>query len=457
MSKIFNNIKNIIQSNYDYIFIIVSCIFLHLLFFGKPISYIVSFFVGIAFIILLFKDLKYGVGGFLLIGCYPNLLSRSMFDIYALNPINIIFLTMFVLYIFKWCTGLTEYHNGKYPLKSLIVILFFTQILWTFRLISEDSYYAGARMAMMQELIKPLQYYIYFYLLYRLANSINSIKFYFYCLFVGLMIGVLVLFWNYIVLGYHPESPRMWSGIGLAHKQYFSILVAIECLICISLFIYADNNYKRILFSFFGIVSLTVLIYSYSRTTWVAFTLGLIYIIFKLRIKYIFLLIPTIIIGAFILFNYSPLFAERIKGFWMMADPRFFYLPYTRIESILAGIKGIQSDPIFGGGFKWVAFGHNGYLVTWNKLGIVGFVTSIIIFFKMFKVFSKKINFSGNSSITNTIALTGASIITMVPIINITASFQLTDPLDMPAVMAIMTLFMCFTKITIIEKHPSYE
>ena len=75
----------------------------------------------------------------------------------------------------------------------------------------------------------------------------------------------------------------------------------------------------------------------------------------------------------------------------------------------------------------------------------------------MFKVFSKKINFSGNSSITNTIALTGASIITMVPIINITASFQLTDPLDMPAVMAIMTLFMCFTKITIIEKHPSYE
>ena len=105
-------------------------------------------------------------------------------------------------------------------------------LLLVFHLVYE--FYFHHNMGVFNSMVfKPLEYYFVLYILYKSIKKERDIKFFLFIFYVGVLIGLLFLSWQYVILGYDPYSPQMWDNPFAGHKNNFAVMMAILCLLSI--------------------------------------------------------------------------------------------------------------------------------------------------------------------------------------------------------------------------------
>ena len=296
----------------------------------------------------------------------------------------------------------------------------------------------------MQEFIKPLQIYLFIYILHKSIISFKDSKILINAIVTSMGIQVICLFWFYIIKGEDPSSLLMWNTLFLGHKNIFSIIVAQMALFWMCFSINRKSDFS-ILYIFLALFSLAILLYSQSMTTWIAFLFASIIILVftKKKNKLIASIIFTC--GILLLALFYSIISEKVAYSLNSLNPDYYYIPTYRLGAFYGQFLGIMENPIMGGGFQYLQFGHNGFLTTWNKLGIFGLIISFIIIIKIYKTF--KFNFENiKTNYHKTLSLFGLSMIPMIPIVNLTHSFQLTENGDFGIMLILFIVYIATTR-----------
>lgn len=398
------------------------------------------------------KNIQYGIAGFMLIAIFPNIQGREIFGITGLNSMNFIFLAIFIKYFLPRIAGkIKENYDPKTFITQLIIILFYLHIIFIIRHIS-DFYISspkGIFTAFFTFFIRPLQYYIVLYILFKTIRSIKDIEKYFFIVFLATLIGVVVLFFQYTFMDFSRRE--MWSNEFAGHKNAFGVRVAFFAIISIIFYFYSNKKSIKLLSLSGLILGGGVLIFSLSRTAWVSFLAGLIFLLYKANLKRMILLIPV----AFLILSATPLsdtIFERIEQRGTQGD-EFNRLTAGRADKKWQPqIDAIIDNPIFGGGSIGL-LGHSGYLSTWNQLGLLGLIISFVIFYKMYRQMDIiRENSPPEKSFEFALPLTGQVLIFMVPFINLTGSLTFIKNTTMPTLFILFFFFIASIKLNYIYK-----
>jgi len=424
-------------------------IFIGAFLFKLPVSYALTFLFAIVAFFLVLRDIKYGIACFIVVSIFPQVQSREMFGIVGLNAQNIIFIVVVVSYFLPRMLKKVEPEEYGLPILKWIILLFILQFISVLRIISEKGYlyefYFQNNMNTFNSMFfKPLEYYFVLYILYKSIKKERDIKFFLFIFYVGALIGTFVLFWQYVILRYDSYSEQMWRNLFAGHKNYFAITMAILCLLSISFFLNIKDRRIKLFTLAGAIFSFIVLAYSMSRNAWAGFLIGLFYIVYKMRAKKVF--VPVFLLLIIILFTpLSNIVTKRATK--NIETGNIDLILAGRIETVwTAQIEAIKKNPIIGGGMVGL-LGHNGYLSVWNKIGIFGLIITIIIFYKMFKMFLDAYKCSSSQGFERAFSLAGLSCVFMVPFINIAGSLQLIKLLDLSSISLIIFIYLSSYKL----------
>jgi hypothetical protein len=397
------------------------------------------------------RDIKYGIAGFLLVGIFP-LQAREMFGVTGVNARNLVFLVTILIYLLPRITTKMKFNEDKFPILKWMLLLFLLQFTFLLRIIIYSQYYEDMTLtnAINWIFLKPLQYHIILYIMFKVIKSERDIKFYLYIFYLSTLAGLMVLFYQYIILGYDSYSMVMWASKFAGHKNEFSVTAAVFTIICLSFcFNYKDKRLKYL--GIFGsIISFVVLIFSLSRASWGGFLIGVLYLFYKTKSN------RLILISIFLLFVIvqTPMFDLVINRLFGVGSNDFRVMAESRVETRwLPGIEGIRKSPILGGGPKYGFIEHNGYISTWNKLGIAGLIISIILYYQFFKTYSNLLKNSPSRSLGSSIALSGLACIFLLLFINIFTSFTPLKLAYIPATSLIFFLYISSWKLLLWEKQ----
>ncbi|MHA1341617.1 MAG: O-antigen ligase family protein [Promethearchaeota archaeon] len=425
-SSALDKIKN---SKRVYIFLTIACIaYLYcILIIKSTVPSILTISFALVFSFLVFKNIKYGIIGFIIVSIFPNIQSRQIFGLTGLNAMNIIFFAVILRYFLDFLKKESNYKMEKLPILKGIIFIFILQFIFWLRLICMKGpyykfYYANPFLALNGQFLKPLEYYIILYLIYKSINTKKDLKIYFYYFYLATFIGMIYLFMNYVILKVDPYSWEMWSNVFAGHKNVFGITAAIMSLVSISFYLHVDDYKMKLLIMCGGIISSFVLIYSLSRNAWASFLMALLYLLYKEKKMKAFF-IPFFISLILILTPLSNIVIKRAsRG-----------LESGNLNEITAGRfgnqwanqwKGIKKNPIIGGG-EIALLHHSGYLTIWNKQGILGLIITFIILYKMLKLFLVIFTNKAFVGITKAFSLAGLSLVVLVLFANIAGDFQI--------------------------------
>jgi len=447
------NSKNI------YIFFSILCIayFNSMLIINAPSPYyLITIAFATVFSLLVFKNIKYGIIGFIIVSIFPTIQSRQMFGLTGLNAMNIIFLAVVLSYFLHFLTKKFNYKEEKLPILKYIVLIFILQFIFWIRLIYTkgpyfEYYYTSPMDALNSHFLKPLEYYFILYILYKTIKDKKDIKSYFCFLYFAALIGMIYLFVQYVILKIDPYSMEMWKNTFAGHKNVFGIIAAIMCLISISFYLH-ENDYKmRLLIICGGFISSVTLIYSLSRNAWASFLLAFLYFLYKEKKMKAFL-IPFFIFLLVILTPLSDIVLKRATKGFKSGDLNV--ITAGRVENHWTDQwRGIKKNPIFGGG-DIALRRHSGYLTTWNTVGIFGLIISFIIFYKMFKLFLFIVNQRSFKGTIKAFSLAGLSCIVLVIFVNIGGELHLVmDGFKAQSIFLIMFIYISVFKLLMFEKE----
>jgi O-antigen ligase len=393
------------------------------------------------------KDIRYGLAGFILVSIFPQIQGKEMFGITGFNATNLIFLGVILKYYLPRFAGkVQENEKTTSYIITLILILLFFQIIFTIRYLADFNRISimGIINATNSHVIKPFLYYIVLYILFKTIKNIRDIKIFLIVTCIATLLGALVLFYQSTILQYSRQA--MWWNEFAGHKNTYGVKLAFFTLISFVFYFYSYEKKIKILSLIGIIIGGSVLIFSLSRTAWLAFMIGMIFIILKSKMKKLLLLIPVI----FIVFASTPLFdvvEERIYQ-RNAGGSELNQITSGRVEQKWQPqIDAIIENPIFGGG-RVGLLGHNGYLAVWNQIGILGLVLTIITFYKMY-VEMKLLNDSIiiNSNIVRAFTITGMALVIAVPVVNLTGSLIFFKYESMPTLFLLMFFYISSLKL----------
>lgn len=447
------NSKNI------YIFFSILCIayFNSMLIIKAPSPYyLITIAFATVFSVLVFKNIKYGIIGFIIVSIFPNIQSKQMFGLTGLNAMNIIFLAVVLSYFLHFLTKKFNYKEEKLPILKYMGLIFILQFIFLIRLIHTkgpyfDYYFTSPMDALNSQFLKPLEYYIILYILYKTIKNKKDVKIYFYFLYFATLIGMIHLFLQYVIFKIDPYSMEMWKNAFAGHKNVFGIIAAIMCLISFSFYLHIKDYKTRLLFIFGGFVSSVVLVYSLSRNAWASFLIASLYLVYKEKKMKAFL-IPFFIFLLVILTPLSDMVLKRATRGVESGDLNV--ITAGRLESQWTDQwRGIKKNPIFGGGGVALR-SHNGYLTIWNKVGIFGLIISFIIFYKMFKLFLFIFNQRSFKGTIKAFSSVGLSCIVFVLFANIAGTLHIViSGYKVQSVFLIMFIYISSFKLLMFEKE----
>jgi len=410
---------------------------------------LISLVYALVILILTKKDIRYGIGGYIFICIFPNIQGREIFGITGFNAMNIIFLGVVLKYYLPRFSGRIKIKSDKLPLIEFILILLLLQI--TFMLRYLDEYYLLGNIRSMvvtfvELIVKPIEYYLILYFLYKSINSIKEIKIFLLILISAGVVGVIVLFWQ-VTITKISYSEIFWNNFA-GHKNTWGVKVALLDIITLVTFLLTKNKKWKIFALISFVLGLGVLIFSLSRTAWVAFAVGTIFIMYKSNLKKALLFIPLV----FIVISSTPLadkIIERMGRENAEANTsQLNKITAGRVEKKwLPQIEAIEENPLFGGGTVGL-LGHSGYLAVWNQIGLLGLLITSYIFIKMYFDLNKIHQATRDKSeFVRIITLTGLTLLLMVPIINITCSVVFFRLNDAPSLLMIGFFYISGIKI----------
>jgi hypothetical protein len=394
------------------------------------------------------KDIRYGLAGFILVSIFPQVQGKEMFGITGFNATNLIFIGIALKYYLPWLAGKVRNEvKWNNTLTTLILFLLFFQIVFTIRYIADFNQIGmiGIFNTFNSLIFKPFIYYIVIFILFNTIKTFKDIKIFFFILCIATFLGAIVLFYQSTVLEYTRQA--MWWNEFAGHKNTYGVKIAFFTLISFIFFFYSNEKSMKI-FSLCGIIiGGGVLIFSLSRTAWLAFMAGIIFFIFNSKMKKILLFVPII----FIVFASTPLFdvvEERMFEKKASSGSELNQLTAGRIEQKWQPqIDAIIDNPIFGGG-RVGLLGHSGYLAAWNQIGLLGLIISVIIYYKMYSEI-KSINniLPSKKNLSSAFTITGMALIFTVPVINITGSLLFFRYADLPSIFLLAFFYMASIKL----------
>jgi O-antigen ligase len=173
--------------------------------------------------------------------------------------------------------------------------------------------------------------------------------------------------------------------------------IAMLILIIMSLFFYTQNYLKKILMVIVLLMSIAALILTFSRGSWLSFTVGLV-IFFFVALYHHWINAKRIVAAALLISILFAVFSVPIIA-RLSQDDRG--AAYSRVPLMKLAFEMIQKHPLIGVGAnnfgivlpqylsselrgEWLYIVHNQYLLTFAETGLIGLVFFLLILGKVF-------------------------------------------------------------------------
>src|SRR5690606_27703692 len=241
-------------------------------------------------------------------------------------------------------------------------------------------------------------------------------------------------------------SEIFWHNVA-GHKNTWGVKVALSDIITLVTFLLTKNKKWKIFAIISFVLALRVLIFSLSRTAWVAFMVGILFLMFKSQLRKLLLVLPIL----FIVISITPLSETIISRMEYKATDsgsELNQITAGRVEKKwLPQIEAIEENPLFGGGTVGL-LGHSGYLAVWNQIGLLGLLITSYMSIKLYCDLNKIHQATRDKSeYVRIITLTALTLLLMVPIINITSSVVFFRLNDAPSLLMIGFFYISGIKI----------
>lgn len=270
---------------------------------------------------------------------------------------ELLFVAMFMVWIYKYIRYRKEESFKVSPIDLPIII--FLAIMIIMFVINSPDHRIG-----LEGLRAVVQYILWYFVVLQLLKDKKSAKM--LCLVFVLVISVIAMHgvFQYII---GVDMPSNWvdSKEAGVRTRVFSILTSPNILgslitLALPLCLSFINIFKKIktkfVFSFFALMMLGTLMFTFSRGAWIGFAFAIAMYVF-LKDKRLF--IPVIILGVLAIFLVPGIF-DRIS--YMLSEEYITSsLRGGRLIRWITGLKILSNSPIMG-----VGLGHFGGAVAMN-------------------------------------------------------------------------------------------
>jgi len=314
----------------------------------------------------------------------------------------------------------------KYPKKviglplSVSFIIFLVYCLF-------GVFYTEEKIGLLIKLGRFASYFSVYVLFTCTLNSMKRIK---------ILKAVIILSYGIFCIAWFLEYQKFdiysLEFVGITSKNTFGILTTIVSLFMLGWKSGSTRNITGWISNYLLlIIFITILIFSYTRTAWIGFIIGmLIFFIFINKLKFIIIYFLTIIIVIILLWNYISVRTEDLKN---MSFYRKEYYQSSLEGRILLyypqAIYNWKESPIWGHGLgssKRLSFlsnfiqkpPHNEYLQILQELGIVGiFLYFYLLWCSFVPIFSalkqriRNVSYELHSILISSMSVFGAFII----------------------------------------------
>lgn len=311
---------------------------------------------------------------------------------------------MFIILFLSYFTFIIQINNKKLYLKFKIKrlkknkLIAGMNLLFIIMIISVS--YSAYKGIALNEAIRFLSYILIGCFILNEINDKNSIKLilevFIFSTFALNIIGVLQYFTKLGVSTYAvilENRPRVEATLG--NPNSFGAYLAMSIFPCFMLYLYESNKKKKAFYGINAVLTVINLILTYSRNSWLAFGIGLVF----MAIIYSWKFIIAILLGGVAAFS-IPSVMERIKQFKDSSQN------ISRLNIWKTALKMIKEHPLSGVGngnfsalydsyvMKYPELkmegisefpSHNSYLKVFSELGLFGFITFVFIIFSIIK------------------------------------------------------------------------
>jgi len=312
--------------------------------------------------------------------------------------------SLFLFFIFNYGFDFTKY--PKLPVQILYLVLFIILSIF-FSLLFTDYLSLGTA-----QLIRSLIFFFILYLYYSLLNNYSDIKYFLYALFIGALFYFVIIIYEVVKVDFDiinlNQNIILEEGNSFIHRNaiggFFSIAISIGIAYLVSPNLNRLSKKYIYLFVFF---LASGLILTNSRAAILSILFSVVYILFNENKKTLLYLVGLILL--LLPFLWINPFAETIDLYFRLERVT------TGRDYILETVFNILSkNPIIGIGpaatkFEFynnlpyligspqelflrkvvnqIEFGqsHNFYFFLYTDLGILGFMTSLLIPFTFLK------------------------------------------------------------------------
>lgn len=306
--------------------------------------------------------------------------------------------SLFVLFIFKYGFDFSKYPKAPVQILFLVSYILFTII---FALLFTDYLSLG-----ITQLERSLTFFFILYLYYSLLNDYSDIKLFLFALFIGAIFYFAIIFYEIVKADFNiiylNQSIILEEGNSFIHRNaigaFFSIAISISAA-----FLVSQNSIrfsKKYIYTFV-IFLILGLILTNSRAAILSILFSVVYILFKENKKALLCLVVSILFLLPLLWV-NP-FAEYIDLYFRLEQVttgRNFILETVLnilVKNPLIGIGPAATKFEFYNNLPYligssqelflrkvvnqIEFGqaHNFYFFLYTDLGVLGFISSLLI------------------------------------------------------------------------------
>jgi len=237
-------------------------------------------------------------------------------------------------------------------------------------------------------IFKTLQFFVIFYLVANSVKTARQIRIYLWFMILTLaLIGLYTLkqvpsvqiFTEHRITAPFEGAPEPATVGG-----YMAFLL----LIVFSLYLYEKKGFTRVILAGVGLMVLIPFVYTLNRTSYAALIVGMLFISFVQKRKWM----TVVILGGFIILPFLiPALGERIAFTWRdAANPgRDYGVDMSlgeRIYSFKKMWQTARTSPLIGWGVASFLYPDNQYARTLHEIGIIGLGFWLWIFTRLIKI-----------------------------------------------------------------------
>lgn len=357
--------------------------------------------------------------------CTPLSLNLEALDIGGIGlyfPTEPILMGIMLIFLYKQLFGDIKRDNRVVSHPITIAILFNLSWIFITSLTSEDPLVSFKFLLSRLWFVVPVYFFGIWFFRKGIRNMYNFIWAYMISLTVVLLITVL----KHASHGFSEEVGHwIMSPFFKDHTSYGAIIALFYPVVISMLLDQEKSPISRTLLSFVALVFTIALFYSYTRAAWVSVVgAGMVYLLFVFKIKFKYLLGLGVVLGTFILVNFTELsymiqkndaehttenFSERIES---MSNVSSDASNLERLNRWNCAIEMFKERPFFGWGpgtysFNYAPFqdpadltiistnfgdggnAHSEYLGPLAEQGVFGSLSMIVLVILVFYTASK--------------------------------------------------------------------